>query len=77
MAGLSHYHYHKNDEDDAEFESLFEELLEIPEMLFEPKNRKNVFLLKDTGKKATSSYGMIIFLKLLHILPIYSADGFE
>ena len=43
MAGSSHYHYHKNDEDDAEFESLFEELLEIPEMLSEPKNRKKTY----------------------------------
>ena len=51
MTSSSHYHYHK--EDDAEFEALFEELLEIPDIIPEPKERKNVFLSRETGKKAT------------------------
>uniref|UniRef100_A0A0D3BZ46 DDE Tnp4 domain-containing protein n=1 Tax=Brassica oleracea var. oleracea TaxID=109376 RepID=A0A0D3BZ46_BRAOL len=38
MASSSHYHYHKDD--DVEFESLFEELLEIPDTFPEPKERK-------------------------------------
>ena len=51
MASSSHYHYHKDD--DAEFESMFEDFLEIPDIIPEPKERKNVFLLRETGKKAT------------------------
>ena len=51
MASSSHYHYHKDD--DAEFESMFEDFLEIPDIIPEPKERKNVFLLRKTGKKAT------------------------
>ena len=77
MASSSHYHYHNNDDNDDEFESVFEDLLEIPDSILEPKERKNVYLSRETGKKAIESSGMIIFRKLQHIRPIYSGDGFE
>ncbi|XP_056844811.1 uncharacterized protein LOC130496616 [Raphanus sativus] len=41
MASSSgHFHYHKSHNDDAEFESLFDELLEIPDVIPDPKIRK-------------------------------------
>ena len=49
MTSSSHYHYHKDD--DVEFESLFEELLEIPDIILEPKERKNVFYREKTGRR--------------------------
>ena len=52
MASSSHYHYH-NDDDDDEFETLFEEFFEIPDIIPEPKERKNAFLSRETGKMAT------------------------
>ena len=75
MASSSHYHYHKDD--DAELESMFEEFLEIPDIIPEPKERKNVFLLRETEKTVTRSFGMIILAKLKHSRTIYSGDGFE
>ena len=75
MASSSHYHYHKDD--DAEFESMFEEFLEIPDIFSEPKERKNIFLLRETEKTVTRSFGMIILAKLQHSRTIYSGDGFE
>ena len=41
MASSSHYHYHKDD--DNELETLFEEIFEILDIIPEPKERKNVF----------------------------------
>ena len=38
---------------------------------------KNEFISKETVKKAMSVYGMIISVKLQHILKIYSGDDFE
>ena len=67
MASSSHYHYHKDD--DGEFEN--------PDFIREPKEQKNVFLSRETGKNATRSSGMIILAKLQHSLTIYFGDGFE
>jgi len=75
MASSSHYHYHKDDDD--EFDSIFDDLLENPDFIPEPKERKNVFLSRETGKKATTTFGMIILATLQHIRTICSADDFE
>ena len=75
MTSSSHYHYHKDD--DADFESPFEEFFNNYAPIPEPKERKNVFLSRETGKKATRSSGMITLAILQHILPSYSGDGFE
>uniref|UniRef100_A0A0D3CKR9 DDE Tnp4 domain-containing protein n=1 Tax=Brassica oleracea var. oleracea TaxID=109376 RepID=A0A0D3CKR9_BRAOL len=64
MASSSHYHYHKDD--DGEFEN--------PDFIREPKEQKNVFLSRETGKNATRSSGMIILAKLQHSLTIYFGD---
>ncbi|XP_056846906.1 uncharacterized protein LOC108858542 [Raphanus sativus] len=47
MSSSSHYHYHyqPNNDDDAQFESLFDELLQIPDIIVEPKERrKRIFI---------------------------------
>uniref|UniRef100_A0A0D3BTF9 DDE Tnp4 domain-containing protein n=1 Tax=Brassica oleracea var. oleracea TaxID=109376 RepID=A0A0D3BTF9_BRAOL len=74
MASSSHYHYHKDD--DADFETPFEEFFNNYAPIPEPKERKNVFLSRETGKKATKNYGIIIFLKLQHTLTNYSGDEY-
>ena len=75
MASSSHYHYHKDD--DNEFDSIFDDLLENLDFIPEPKERKKLFLSRETGKKATTSSGMIILSKLQHTRTIYSGGGFE
>ena len=75
MAFSSHYYYHKDDDD--EFDSIFDDYFENPDLIPEPKERKNVFLSRETGKKATRSSGMITLAILQHTLPSYSGDGFE
>ena len=75
MASSSHYHYHKDD--DADFESPFEENFENYDLIPEPKERKSTFLSREIGKKATVNSRMIILVKLQHTLTIYSGDGFE
>ena len=45
MASSSHYHYHKDD--DVKFESVFEELLEIPDIIPEPKERKKTYFYRE------------------------------
>ena len=75
MASSSHYHYHKDD--DAEFETPFEEFFENYAVIPEPKEGKNVFLLRQNGKKATINSGMIILVRRQHTLTIYFRHGFE
>ena len=75
MASSSHYHYHKDDEDDLD--TVFDDSFESEDLVPEPKERKNVFLLRETEKKATRSCGMIILATLQHIRTIYSTDGFK
>ena len=76
MASSSHYHYHQDD-DDANFETPFEEFFENATLIPESKMRKSVFLLREIEKKATINSGMIILVKLQHILTIYFDDGSE
>ena len=40
MASSSHYHYNQNDDDDDPFENIFEDFLEIPDILPKPRERK-------------------------------------
>ena len=58
MASSSHYHYHKDD--DAELESMYEEFLEIPDIIPEPKERKkHIFIERnreDGHKKLWNDY---------------------
>ena len=44
MVSSSHYHYHKDDDED--FDNIFDDFLENPDLFPEPKERKNVFLEK-------------------------------
>ena len=75
MASSSHYHYHKDNDD--ELDDIFEDLFEDFDFNPTPKERKNEFLSRDTGRKAIRSSGMIILAKLQHTRTIYSGDGFE
>ena len=76
MASSSHYHYHKDDDND-DFSNVFDDFLENTDFFPEPKERKNVLLSRETGKKAARSFGMIILATLQHTLTIYSDDDFE
>ncbi|XP_048605407.1 uncharacterized protein LOC125582965 [Brassica napus] len=40
MASSSHYHYNQNDDDDDPFENIFEDFLEIPDIIPKPRERK-------------------------------------
>ena len=62
MVSSSHYHYHKGDDD--EFDSIFEDIYENLDFIPEPKERKNLFLSRETGKKATTTSGIIILATL-------------
>uniref|UniRef100_A0A0D3BEJ6 Myb-like domain-containing protein n=1 Tax=Brassica oleracea var. oleracea TaxID=109376 RepID=A0A0D3BEJ6_BRAOL len=55
--------------DEDEFDSIFDDYFENLDLIPEPKERKNVFLSRETGKKATRSSGMITFAILQHTLP--------
>ena len=44
MASSSHYHYHTDDDED--FDNIFDDFLENPDLFPEPEERKNVFLEK-------------------------------
>ena len=74
MASSSHYHYHNGDDD--ELDTVFDDIFEDADFIPEPKERKNVFLSRDTERKATTSFGMIIFATLQHTRTICSGDGF-
>ena len=76
MTSSSHYHYHKDDDDD-DLDTPFEEFLNNYAPIPEPKERKNVFLSRDTEKKTTTGFGMIILARIQHTLPVYSGDGFK
>ena len=40
MASSSHYHYNQNDDDDDPFENIFEDFLQIPDIIPVPRERK-------------------------------------
>lgn len=76
MASSSHYHYHREGDKDA-IDTVFDDLFENTDVIPEPKERKNVFLLRETGKKATTNSGKIILVKRQHTTTVYFGAGFE
>ena len=74
MASSSHYHYHRDDDND-DFDTHIEEFLEEYDPIPEPKERKKRIFIERHREEAITSFGMIIFPTIPHILLVYSGDS--